>query len=121
MIRSIVMPQQPIMSARIGHIGQPPSWNASARSLSADIQLSLVELRESRGKRPRGATPSQGPGQGFKSSRILPSGAILAISPHCGSPLSGTPFGAESYVPARQIAVAAPLLYVRLAWERIRA
>ena len=28
------------MSARIGHIGQPPSWNASASSFSADIEVS---------------------------------------------------------------------------------
>src|SRR5271167_75874 len=39
MMRSIVIPQQVIMMARIGHIGQPPSWNASASSFSADIGL----------------------------------------------------------------------------------
>src|SRR5690349_21759481 len=41
MIRSMEIPHERIISMRMGHIGQPPSWNASARVLSSDICYDL--------------------------------------------------------------------------------
>src|SRR4051812_36624221 len=41
MDRSIEIPHEMIMRMRIGHMGQPPSWNASARVLSSDICYDL--------------------------------------------------------------------------------
>src|SRR5262245_56694357 len=41
MTRSMEIPHEMIMRRRMGHIGQPPSWNASARVLSSDICYDL--------------------------------------------------------------------------------